>query len=82
MLFRSSTPIDYARTAALQFVAEVVEEALPEGAPEDAVFRADDAGGLDAVGVSACGPSSAAVWPVRDDSAGGRGDCVAGVAVS
>ena len=32
-------PIDYARTAALQFVAEVVEEALPEGAPEDAVFR-------------------------------------------
>src|SRR5271168_4272480 len=34
-----SRPIDYARTAALQFVAEVVEEALPEGAPEDAVFR-------------------------------------------
>ncbi len=32
-------PIDYARTAALQFVAEVVEEALPEQAPEDAVFR-------------------------------------------
>src|ERR1700749_1421405 len=32
-------PIDYARTAALQFVAEVVEEALPEGAAEDAVFR-------------------------------------------
>jgi DNA repair protein RecO (recombination protein O) len=32
-------PIDYARTAALQFVAEVVEEALPEAAPEDAVFR-------------------------------------------
>src|SRR5258707_15343107 len=27
------------RTAALQFLAEVVEEALPEGAPEDAVFR-------------------------------------------
>ena len=34
-----SRPVDYARTAALQFVAEVVEEALPEGAPEDAVFR-------------------------------------------
>jgi DNA repair protein RecO (recombination protein O) len=34
-----SQPVDYARTAALQFVAEVVEEALPEGAPEDAVFR-------------------------------------------
>jgi DNA repair protein RecO (recombination protein O) len=34
-----SRPIDYARTAALQFVAEVVEEALPEQAPEDAVFR-------------------------------------------
>src|ERR1700748_1856457 len=34
-----SRPIDYARTAALQFVAEVVEEALPEQAPEDAGFR-------------------------------------------
>jgi len=34
-----SRPVDYARTAALQFVAEVVEEAMPEGAPEDAVFR-------------------------------------------
>jgi DNA repair protein RecO (recombination protein O) len=31
--------IDYARTAALQMVAEVLEEALPEQAPEDAVFR-------------------------------------------
>jgi DNA repair protein RecO (recombination protein O) len=34
-----SRPVDYARTAALQFVAEVVEGALPEGAVEDAVFR-------------------------------------------
>src|SRR3984957_17014869 len=34
-----SGPVDYARTAALQFVAEVLEEALPEQAPEDAVFR-------------------------------------------
>ena len=34
-----SRPVDYARTAALQMVAEVIEEALPEGAPEDAVFR-------------------------------------------
>jgi len=34
-----SQPIDYARTAALQLMAEVVEEALPEQAPEDAVFR-------------------------------------------
>ncbi len=34
-----SRPVDYARTAALQLVAEVVEEALPEQAPEDAVFR-------------------------------------------
>jgi DNA repair protein RecO (recombination protein O) len=34
-----SRPVDYLRTAALQFVAEVVEEALPEQAPEDAVFR-------------------------------------------
>jgi DNA repair protein RecO (recombination protein O) len=34
-----SGPIDYARTAALQLVAEVLEEALPELAPEDAVFR-------------------------------------------
>ncbi|WP_263384085.1 DNA repair protein RecO [Granulicella arctica] len=32
-------PIDYARTAALQLIAEVLEEALPEQAPEDAVFR-------------------------------------------
>jgi DNA repair protein RecO (recombination protein O) len=34
-----SGPVDYARTAALQLVAEVLEEAMPEGAPEDAVFR-------------------------------------------
>jgi DNA repair protein RecO (recombination protein O) len=34
-----SCPVDYTRTAALQFVAEVIEEALPEQAPEDAVFR-------------------------------------------
>ena len=34
-----SRPVDYARTAALQLVAEVIEEALPEQAPEDAVFR-------------------------------------------
>jgi DNA repair protein RecO (recombination protein O) len=32
-------PVDYARTAALQLMAEVLEEALPEGATEDAVFR-------------------------------------------
>src|SRR5215471_8329982 len=32
-------PVDYTRTAALQFVAEVLEEALPEQAAEDAVFR-------------------------------------------
>jgi DNA repair protein RecO (recombination protein O) len=32
-------PVDYARTAALQMVAEVLEEALPEGAVDDAVFR-------------------------------------------
>jgi DNA repair protein RecO (recombination protein O) len=32
-------PIDYARTAALQLVAEILEEALPEQAPEDDVFR-------------------------------------------
>jgi len=34
-----SRPVDYARTAALQLVAEVVEEALPEQAPDDAIFR-------------------------------------------
>ncbi|HEY5055001.1 MAG TPA: DNA repair protein RecO [Acidobacteriaceae bacterium] len=34
-----SLPVDYARVAALEFVAEVIEEAMPEGAPEDAVFR-------------------------------------------
>jgi len=32
-------PVDYARTAALQLVSEVLEEALPEQAPEDSVFR-------------------------------------------
>jgi DNA repair protein RecO (recombination protein O) len=32
-------PVDYERTAGLEFVAEVLEEALPEQAPEDAVFR-------------------------------------------
>lgn len=31
--------VDYARTAGLQLVAEVLEEALPEGAVDDAVFR-------------------------------------------
>ena len=34
-----SRPVDYARTAALELVAEVLEEALPELAAEDAVFR-------------------------------------------
>jgi len=34
-----SQPVDYARTAALQLVAEVLEEALPEQASDDAVFR-------------------------------------------
>src|SRR5579875_2641726 len=33
-----SRPVDYARTAALELLAEVLEE-LPEGAVEDAVFR-------------------------------------------
>ena len=34
-----SRAIDYERTAALQFVAEVLEESMPDGAPDDAVFR-------------------------------------------
>jgi DNA repair protein RecO (recombination protein O) len=34
-----SQPIDYTRTAALQLVAEILEEALPEQAVDDAVFR-------------------------------------------
>jgi DNA repair protein RecO (recombination protein O) len=34
-----SEQVDFTRTAALQFVAEVLEEALPEQAVEDAVFR-------------------------------------------
>src|SRR6202789_2027189 len=34
-----SRPVDYPRVAALEMVAEVLEEALPEQAPEDAVFR-------------------------------------------
>ncbi len=32
-------PVDWERTAALQMMAEVIEEALPEQAAEDAVFR-------------------------------------------
>ncbi len=31
--------VDYPRTAALQLVVEVLDEAMPEGAAEDAVFR-------------------------------------------
>ena len=34
-----SAPVDYLRTAALQLVVEVLEQALPEMAPEDNVFR-------------------------------------------
>jgi DNA repair protein RecO (recombination protein O) len=34
-----SRPVDYTRTAALQLVAEVIEEALPEQAPDDTIFR-------------------------------------------
>lgn len=34
-----SQPIDYARTAALQLIAETIEEALPEQAPDDPIFR-------------------------------------------
>ena len=34
-----SQPVDYARVAALEFVAEVLDEAMPDQAPEDAVFR-------------------------------------------
>jgi len=34
-----SSPIDYARTAALQMVAEVLEQALPEQAADDPIFR-------------------------------------------
>jgi DNA repair protein RecO (recombination protein O) len=34
-----SQPVDYTRVAALELVAEVLDEAMPDGAPEDAVFR-------------------------------------------
>jgi DNA repair protein RecO (recombination protein O) len=34
-----SRAIDYERTAGLELVAEVLEEAMPDGAVEDAVFR-------------------------------------------
>lgn len=34
-----SRPVDYTRVAALELVAEILEEAMPDGAPEDAVFR-------------------------------------------
>jgi DNA repair protein RecO (recombination protein O) len=39
LLSPMARPVDYARTASLQMVAEVLEEALPEGAVDDAVFR-------------------------------------------
>ena len=34
-----SRPVDYARAAALELLAEVLEEALPEQAAEDTIFR-------------------------------------------
>ena len=34
-----SAPVDYRRTAGLQLVVEVLEQALPELAPEDNIFR-------------------------------------------
>jgi len=34
-----SLPMDHARLAALQFMAEVLEEAMPEQGPDDAIFR-------------------------------------------
>jgi DNA repair protein RecO (recombination protein O) len=34
-----STPVDYTRVAALELIAEILDEAMPDGAPEDAVFR-------------------------------------------
>lgn len=34
-----SAPIDWLRTAGLELVVEVLEEALPEGAPDDNLFR-------------------------------------------
>ena len=46
--------IDYERTAALEFVAEVLEEALPERAPEDAVFRLSLAA-MEQMQVGGCG---------------------------
>jgi len=34
-----SKPVDYTRVAALELVAEILDEAMPDGAPEDTVFR-------------------------------------------
>ncbi|HEX3572181.1 MAG TPA: DNA repair protein RecO [Acidobacteriaceae bacterium] len=34
-----SNPLDYTRVAALELVAEILDQAMPDGAPEDAVFR-------------------------------------------
>lgn len=34
-----SKPVDYTRVAALELIAEILDEAMPDGAPEDAVFR-------------------------------------------
>lgn len=34
-----SQAVDYTRVAALELVAEILDQAMPDGAPEDAVFR-------------------------------------------
>ena len=34
-----TAPVDYLRAAALQLVVEVLEEAMPDQAPEDNIFR-------------------------------------------
>src|SRR5437764_10451284 len=34
-----SNPVDYARVAALELVAEILDETMHDGAPEDTVFR-------------------------------------------
>jgi DNA repair protein RecO (recombination protein O) len=54
-----TAPIDYLRTAALQLVTEVLEEAMPDQAPEDNIYRL-------AVTVLTSLNSGNSGWPILD----------------
>jgi DNA repair protein RecO (recombination protein O) len=58
-----TAPIDYVRTAALQLVVEVLEEAMPDGAVEDNVFR------LALTVLTAMQPTNSG-WPIHRAASG------------